>query len=60
MLFNMKKYKNFIINRILCSHFYWEEASPFLYGSLGRGVIVCKNCEKIKFIEQLKDYEIIL
>lgn len=56
----MKKYKNLIINRILCPHFYWKEASPFLYGSFARGVIICKNCGKIKFIEQLKDYEIIL
>ena len=60
MYFNIKKHKNFIINKILCPHFYWKEASPFLYGSFRRGIIVCKNCGKIKFIEQLKDYEIIL
>jgi len=54
------KNKNSIINKILCPHFYWGKASPFLYGSFTRGVIICKNCGKIKFIEQLKDYEIIL
>lgn len=36
------------------------KGKSILYGSFARGVIVCKNCEKIKFIEQLKDHEIIL
>ena len=54
------KNKNSIIKKILCPHFYWEIANPFLYGSFARGIIVCKGCGKIKFIEQLKDYETIL
>ena len=54
------KNKNSIINKILCPHFYWEKANPSLYGSFSRVLIVCKKCGKIKFIDQLKDDEIIL
>ena len=54
------KNKNSIINKILCPHFYWKKANPLLYGSFSRVLIVCKKCGKIKFIDQLKDDEIIL
>ena len=46
--------------RLHCSHFYWYRESPLIMGSFSRGVIVCANCGKKKFIEQLNDSEVIV
>ena len=46
--------------RLHCSHWYWHRESPFAMGSLSRGIIVCNNCGKRKFIEQLKDNEVLV
>lgn len=46
--------------RLHCSHWYWHRESPLEMGSFSRGVIVCNNCGKRKFIEQLKDSEILV
>ena len=46
--------------RLHCSHWYWHRESPFETGSFSRGVIVCNNCGKRKFIEHKKDMEIVV
>lgn len=46
--------------RLHCSHWYWHMESPFVMGSLSRGVVVCNNCGKRKFIEELKDSEVLI
>lgn len=46
--------------RLHCSHWYWEEISSLECGSFCRGMIRCRTCGKVKPIEQLKDYEVIL
>lgn len=46
--------------RLHCPHWYYHPESPLEMGSLSRGVIVCNNCGKRKFIEQLKEYEILV
>ena len=46
--------------RLHCSHWYWHRESPLEMGSLSRGIIVCNNCGKRKFIEQLKDSEVLV
>ena len=46
--------------RLHCSHWYWHRESPLEMGSFSRGVIVCNNCGKRKFIEQLKDSEVLV
>ena len=46
--------------RLHCSHWYWHRESPFATGSFSRGIIVCNNCGKRKFIEQLNDIEVLV
>lgn len=48
-----------MLKRIACPHFYWHEVSAFEMGSLHRGIIECDACGKRKFIEQLKDIEVL-
>ena len=48
------------VARLFCSHWYWHRESPFEVGSFCRGVIVCNNCGKRKFIEHLKDSEVLV
>ena len=45
--------------RLHCPHLVWRNQSPLESGSFCRGVIVCTKCGKVKFIEHLKDYEIL-
>jgi hypothetical protein len=46
--------------RLHCPHWYWHKESPFEMGSFSRGMIVCNNCGKRKFIEQLKGMEVLV
>lgn len=46
--------------RLYCSHWYWHRESPLETGSFSRGIIICNNCGKRKFIEQLKDSEVLV
>ena len=55
----MKEYIETAIRRLFCPHWYWHEESPLNMGSFCRGVIVCNNCGKRKFVEQLKDREVL-
>jgi hypothetical protein len=56
----MKKELANKIRRLYCSHWYWHRESPLAMGSFSRGIIVCNNCGKRKFIEQLKDSEVLV
>ena len=47
-----------IFKRLFCPHFYWHNASPFEVG-IGRGLIICDNCGKVKLIESKKDCEVL-
>ena len=40
--------------RLCCPHWYWHRES------LSRGIIICNNCGKRKFIEELKDIEVLV
>lgn len=47
-----------LIKRLFCLHRYIP-VSPLELGSFSRGVMRCKYCGKLKFVEDIKPWEIL-